>query len=153
MVIGRSSKPGNRMSHRGLTLIECVLAMVLLPLAVTAISLAIVAGQSQEAEALRRTRAALLAEALMEQALAQPYVDLEDFCDNYSETPGNLLDPTGTAYPQAMQQYTRTIDCQSETITIFGQDISGLTITVAVEHKGSPMIEIERFVAEPPTEE
>jgi len=58
-VIGRRSYP--RRSQRALTLVECVLALMIFPLAVLAVAYAVVAGQSQAAEALNQLRAATLA--------------------------------------------------------------------------------------------
>ena len=66
-VIGR-----NRTARKGLTLVESVLAMVLVPMSVLAIALAVTAGQSQAVGALRQARATMLAEALMEEILALP---------------------------------------------------------------------------------
>lgn len=62
-----------RSGRRGLTLVECMWALVILPLAVTAVSLAVVASQAQAVEALRRERATALANDLMEEILSLPY--------------------------------------------------------------------------------
>ena len=71
-VIGRTTR-----QRAGLTLIEAVLAMTIVPIAVLAIALAVTAGQAQSVAALRQGRATLLAEALMEEILALPYADTE----------------------------------------------------------------------------
>jgi len=159
--------------QRALTLVECVLALTILPLAVTAIALAVTAGQAQALEALERTRAALLAEALMEEILALPYNDpdgasnpgpepgesnrtlfdnLDDF-HGYSEAPGNLTDATTTAYPSPFQGFARSVTCSTASVNVpdLGTTIDGLQITVTVSSSGAPVVTLTRFVAQPTT--
>ena len=116
---------------RGLTLAECLCALVILPLAVTAISYAVAAGQAQAVEALRRERSAGLAEDLMEEILALPYDPTTDDVlgaeeanrwsydsptdfSGFTEAAGGLqwVDRTGAAvvaYPENLQGFSRSV--------------------------------------------
>lgn len=157
--------------RRGLTLTECMLALVILPLAVTAIAYAITAGQTQSAEALRQERAAMLAEALMEEILAKPYDDpggvnnlgpesgettrtlfdnMDDY-NGYTEAPGALKDATGALYPSDFQRFGRSVTCSYTSITLsgLGSTTNGLSITVKVTDRGTDVITLTRFVARP----
>lgn len=160
--------------RRGLTLVEAVIAMVILPVAVTAIALAVVAGQSQAVEAMRQARANMLAEALMDEILALPYGDpdgdpqglgpesgetsraLYDNSDDYcgksiDADAGNVVkDATGTSYPTAMQKFRRTVTCSNSPVTITGlvTAAAGLTVTVTVTQDGNTVTSITRFIRE-----
>ncbi len=139
---------------RGLTLLECTLALVIVPMAVAAVVMAVVAGQSQAAESLRQMRAAMLGEALMEQVLALEYDEVSDFCTSFSETPGSLTDPDDTAYPDALQAFQRTLACTAEDLTIDFESggtftATGLRVTVTVRHHGVPVVTLQRFFPNP----
>jgi len=137
--------------RRGLTLLECTLALVIVPLAVAAVAVAIVTGQSQAAEAMRQTRAAMLAEALMEQVLAQPYSDVQTFCDGFAESAGSVTDATGTLYPDAMQSFDRSVSCQQQSVTVSDLSLTkdGLDITVTVSQNGVTVVTLTRFIVDP----
>ncbi len=145
--------PGWRRRHmcRGLTLLECTLALVIVPMAVTAVVMAVVAGQAQAAESLRQTRGAMLGEALMEQALALDYDEISGFCGSFSESPGTLKDPHGVIYPAGLQAFQRTLTCTPEDLTMTFDNgdtftTAGLRITVTVKHRDTPIVTLRRFV-------
>jgi hypothetical protein len=164
-VIGR-----NRNFRLGLTLIEAVMAMTLVPMSVLAIALAVTAGQAQAVGALRQARATQLGEALMEEILALPFSDpdgdpqgigpdpaensrsqfdnMDDYCGEDIDT-GGVTDADGNAYPEAMQRYARSVSCTATVLNPLGSDTSGLEITVTVTDSGDPVASITRFVAEP----
>lgn len=164
-VIGR-----NRTTRSGLTLIESVLAMVLVPMAVLAIALAVTAGQSQAVGALRRARATILAEALMEELLALPYSDpdgdpqglgpeagessraefdnIDDYCGQQVDA-GGVVDAEGNAYPDPMQRFARSVTCSASTLNPLGTDTAGLQVTVTVADDGDTAVALTRFVADP----
>ena len=166
-VIGRKGR--QHRVERGLTLIECVLALTILPLAVTAVAYAIVAGQSQALEAIRRTRATVLAEAVMEEIVSLPYEsgsdaslgpevgessrDLFDSPNDFhgwSEAAGSVTDATGTAYPQPMQRFSRSASCSVTSVSVsgFGAGIDGLEVTVTVSDNGEPVITLTRVIVD-----
>lgn len=159
--------------RRALTLIECLIALVILPLAVTAVAYAVTAGQAQSLESLRSARAAALADALMEEILSKSYSepgggnpplgkdtgettrptfdDMDDYLD-YSEPAGTLRDATNTLYPSAYQRFSRTATCAGGTATLsgLGPATTGLTITVTVSEAGANLVTLSRFVARQP---
>jgi len=110
-----------RHRRRALTLVESLMAAMVLLVVVVAVSQALLAGQMQVYDAAHRARAIELAEALMDEVLRLPYADadtdnettratfddLDDF-DGYSES-GTLRDAAGTAYPSEYQVFTRTV--------------------------------------------
>jgi hypothetical protein len=61
-----------------MTLLECMWALVIVPLAVVAIAYAVTAGQMQSLEALHQERADALAEDLIEEILSLPYDPVSD---------------------------------------------------------------------------
>jgi Tfp pilus assembly protein PilV len=160
----------NRTVRRGLTLIESVLAMVLVPMAVLTIALAVTAGQSQAVGALRQARATMLAEALMEEILALPYSDpdgdpqgigpdptenqrsdydnMDDYCGEDAD-PGGVVDADGNAYPESMQRFARSVSCSATTLNVLGVDTTGLEATVTVTDDGDIVAEVTRFVTDP----
>jgi len=152
-IIGRYLIPAS--SRRGLTLLECTLALIIVPMAVAAVAVAIVTGQSQAAEAMRQTRAAMLAEALMEQVLVQPYDDVQTFCDGFTESPGSVTDAAGTLCPDAMQSFQRSVSCQQQSVTVDELSLTtdGLEITATVTENGVPVVTLTRFVVAPSQDE
>ena len=145
------------------------MALVIFPLAVTAISYAIVAGQSQAAEAMRQNRASLLAEALMEEIVALSYdsdadavlgpeggetsrddYDSPNDFHGFSEAAGSITDATGTACPQPMQRFSRSVSCTttSATVTGFGITTDTLEATVTVSDNGEPVVTLTRAIVD-----
>jgi MSHA pilin protein MshD len=158
--------------RRGLSLAESMLAITILPLAVTAISYAVVAGQQQALELLRQERASILAEALMEEILSHPYDDpnggsalgpesgetsrtLWDNADdyhNFSEAEGALKDAAGNLYPSEYQGFSRSVVCAYTTITMpslgnFSRP--ALRIDVTVSDAGGPVATLTRLMLDP----
>src|SRR5271170_6030755 len=64
-----------RRNRHGFTLFECMLAVALLVGVVGALAQMITAGQMETYDSLREVKAMSLAEALMEEILAQSYTD------------------------------------------------------------------------------
>ncbi len=154
--------PGTRsVPRRGLTLAECILALAVLPLAVTAIAYAVTAGQMQSAEALRRSRSAMLAEALMEEILSKPFSDPDgteagetrttfDDADDYhhlSEDSGGLRDAAGMLYPAEFQRFSRTatVTAGAATLNGLGPTVTGQQITVTVRDSNGTVTALSRF--------
>lgn len=157
--------------RRGLTLLETLVALTILPLAVTGIAYAITAGQAQATESLRRQRAAVLAEALMEEILARPYADpdgasslgpesgetarggfdnLDDF-HGLVESAGSLRTAGGSLYPAAYQRFSRSVTCTAVTLAVPALQLnrSALQITVTVSDSAGTVLSITRVVPEP----
>lgn len=125
---------GQPKSHtrRGLMLVECLLALVILPLAVVAVAYAIVAGQQQAAETLRQEKAVMLAEGLLEEVLSLPYdpstdnalgaeesdrwaydspTDYHGFAESAHELKWlDRVNAETRPYPNDLQYYDRSVD-------------------------------------------
>ena len=153
-----------------LTLVECLMASVVLVIAVGALTQAVVAGQMQTADALHRARALGLAEALMDEVLRLPYTDpdgtdgeavranfddLDDF-DAFSEAVGALNDAGGTAYDAVLQTFTRAVIVAPAgggggiSVTGFADPVPGLIVTVTVQDAAGETWALTRFREEPP---
>lgn len=153
---------------RALTLIESLLAMVILAFAVVAVTQAVVAGQMQTVDALHRARAMELAESLMEEVLRLPYADpnaggetvrgnFDDLADfnGFTEAAGALSDAAGTAYASEFQGFSRSVSVVAAnggagiTVTGFGSAIVGMTITVTVQDSAGAAWVLTSFRAQP----
>ena len=164
--------PGLDPRQRGISLIEVLIASAILSFAVAAICQAIVAGQMQTYEALHQLRAVSLAEALIEEIQALPYLDPEgavatgpdageteralfdnaDDFDGFSETAGNVADAAGVAYGTTLARFSRNVAASYGTVTIgdLGGPISGLTVLVTVTDDRGMTWTATRFIPEPP---
>ncbi len=162
---------------RGLTLAECLLAITILPLAVSAVSLAIISGQQQAMASLRQLRATELAQALMAEILSKPYHDpqggtalgpeagetarslydnIDDFLppsggQGFTEAAGSLYDAAGAAYPDAYQDFSRTVSgtAISVQVTSLGVNRPALQITVTVSDPAGAVVTLTRVVLDP----
>ena len=155
----------------GFTLPEVLLASAILTFTVAALAQAIVAGQMQTYAALHDARAVALAETLLDEVLAMPYDDpdgasaagpesgevtradfdnLDDY-HGYTQSASAIVDPTDVAYPDEYQGFTRSVDVTYGTLSItdFGGDQSGLTVTVTVSEPGGRSWTLTRWVPEP----
>jgi prepilin-type N-terminal cleavage/methylation domain-containing protein len=156
--------------HRGLTLVESLLASAILAFAVVAVSEAVIAGQMQAIDALHRARAVELGEALMEEVLRLAYADpdgvgevgranfddLQDF-NGFNETSGTLSDANGIAYDMPYQSFSRSVSVvpanagSGINVAGLGGPLMGLTITVTVRDAAGAIWTLTRFRAEPPS--
>lgn len=157
--------------HPALTLLEALMASVLLAVVVTAVSQALLAGQMQSYEALHRARAITLAEALMDEILRLPYDDpdgasapgpeagesgrglydnIDDF-HGFSESAGAVADAAGTLHDGAYQVFSRevTIVADSQTVAGFGSPLPGLTVTVTVQDDRGTTWAMTHFYPQP----
>ena len=156
----------------GFTLVEVMLASAVLAIAVVGLSQAIVSGQAQTYDGMHSARAVSLAEALMDEILAEPYVDLngdttpgpdtgettrlsfdciDDF-NGYAESSGTLRDLGGTLYPELFQAFDRSVAVTYTTVNypLLGGDRGGMHITVTVTDPGGGRTwTLDRFIAEP----
>lgn len=156
-------------ASRGLTLLECMVALTIFPLAVVAIAYAVVSGQSQAAEAVHRERAVQLAEALMEEVVAlgydsdadaslgpeggettrSAYDSANDF-HGFSEAAGGLTDATGTSFPGPMQAFSRSVSCQTRSVTVtgLGAATDTLEVTVTVSDDAADQVTLTRAIVD-----
>lgn len=146
-------------------LAEALLASVILATTVVFVSAAFMAGTQQSYEAVYSRRAAELAEAMVEEIIALPYVDPDGLpeagrnsFDNvadyhgYAEAAGNLIDANGNAYPTEYDRYARSVTVTASNLQPpgFASAIPGVKATVTVTLNGRTMVAVSRFVPAPP---
>ena len=154
----------------GLTLIECMMALVILMLAVLAANFAVAAGRQHAREGELALNAVRLLEDMVEEIISLPYADpdgeltpgpevdetgrplfdnIDDF-HNYQEEPGGLVDFSGNPYDSNYQVFVRavTVTYGSESPAGMGT-INGVTVNVAVKDDRGMSWDVTRFVPEP----
>ena len=163
-----------RKTHRnkqsGFTLIEALLASVVLAVSVAAISEVVVAGQMQTVDALSDQRAISLAQALLEEILAKPYWDpdgvtalgpedgeviraLFDNCDDYkdyTEQAGAVTDVAGAVYGSGYEQFSRKVFIRNKTVDYseLTNKAVGIKVTVRVTDAKGEQHDVIRFIPE-----
>ncbi len=154
-------------------MVEATLATVILGIAVTAIAAALSAGAMQTAESVATRQAGELALAMLEEILVLPYDDpqeasalgpeagestrsafdnIDDF-HGYAELAGAVADANGVTYPAAYAAFSRSVSMATSSLqpTGFTSAVGGLTITVTVSSGQRVMLQVDRFVAAPPS--
>lgn len=159
--------------RRAVTLVEAVLASVILAISVGAIAQAVIAGQMQTYVAMQSRRGVELAEALADEVLRLPYEDPNgpsapgpeagessrssfDNADDYhgfSESAGAVAGPAGTVYPSSYRDFSRSVTAAygSVSVTGFADAVPGLTVTVTVQDSAGITWSVTRFIAQPPS--
>jgi Tfp pilus assembly protein PilV len=155
-----------------LTLVETMLAMVVLSVAVFGLLSTLVAGEQQLQEADHALAASRLARDLLEEIVARPYEDpqepgktlgpeqgetnrtLFDDCDDYDkfhENPGEACNAAGTLYQPNQQAFKRRVSVTQATNTIasLGATVPGLLVEVTVEDSGGRTWNYTRFIPQP----
>lgn len=158
-VSAHPSSPPRRVDL-GLTLAECLLAIVVLWVAVLGLSFATTAGHQHLNHGDRMLRAVRLAEHLMEEIQSRPYsgsgigrpsYHIDDY-NGFNEAAGELRDFAGDLYDDADQIFNRSVAITSASQTVGSLDgltISGKTIVITLEDAAGAQWTLSRFVPEP----
>lgn len=151
--IFRNSPPGEtpvRGPRRGLTLLEALIASVILTGMVIATSSALSSSQQHGQFAEDQVQGALAAEARLAEILADDYANYLGY-DGATELAGAMVTAQAVAYPDAFYRIGRRVTARSETYS-FGElgDVTGVEITVtAFDLEGTDVFTISRFEPEP----
>lgn len=148
----------------GITLLEALLAAVVLSMAAAAVIVPFTAGAQCTAEDARLTVAVGLAEGLMEEILSKSFSDPEaseagetgrsnwddmDDYNGYSEAAGEIagFDGAVVAADSAAVALTRQVTIESVYVAgqDTGQDPTFLRITVQVRYRGQPLVTLGRL--------
>ena len=150
----------------GFTLIEALLASVILALVVGAILMPFTAGAQNAVQNAREVLAANLAQELMEEILSKSFNDpdgtnagetnrmkwddMRDY-NNFSESQGNIRNLSGEIFTDPLAaNMSRT--ARVESVYVAGQTTSNpptfLRITVEIRYKGQVIKKISRLVYE-----
>ncbi len=148
MTIDRRKR--GRIRQGGFTLAEATLAMVLLGIAAAGVLLPFASGASVQADGVRRTLGAVLANDLIEQVTATSF-DQIVATYNYTESQGQLKDSSGTTLTDAIYaKYGREVSCQY--VHVPQQDdavaASFILATVHVYYQGLDIVTINRLISE-----
>ena len=141
----------NPSPHRGIALLEVMIAVGILTFAVASITSAIVAGQQQSLQAREKIVGSVAAESLLSQITQVPWETIDSW-HGYTEDVGTITDPTGVAMDGDWDRIGRKVtviagEVQVPSLEVF---IVGRTITVSsFTVDGRTLATIERFVPEP----
>jgi prepilin-type N-terminal cleavage/methylation domain-containing protein len=137
--------------HRGFTLIEATMAVVVLAIAAAGVLLPFTSGAALRAEGRRMTLAAKLAADLMEEIVASPYEDIVTGYDGYSEPQGQVKDTAGVVFADSTYaNFSREAGCQY----VYVPQESGTTepvfirATVRVYYQGKQTAIVNRLISQ-----
>lgn len=155
---------------RGFSLVEALLASMILAFSAVAVSHALLSGHQLTEAALHHSHAMDLAGAMVEEVLRLPYDDpdgssnmgpesgesnrtLYDNVDDYhgfSQSAGAVADFAGDLYEPAYQDFNRevTVTTSSQNVVGFGGAIDGVTIQVTITDTAGTAWTVQRFVPE-----
>ena len=138
-------------SRRGLTLVESLIAAVLLVTVVTAVLGALSAGHQHAMEAKRLITASLAAEQLMAQVTTTPYSQLGQW-DGWDETPGTAMNANDEALPGLFELIGRRVIVRSSSEQLDEVQIILMGSIVTIESYGADgriLARLVRFIPEP----
>lgn len=133
----------DRYNRKGFTLVEALLAMVILSIVAASVILPFSAGASVQAEGWKRTLAAQLAADLIEQIKATDFDDIDSTWSGYSESAGQIKDSSGTAFTNTA--YSNL----SRDVTIAEATLGATThywVTVRVYDNGREMVTLSALI-------
>ena len=142
----RTPSPG----RRAFTLLEALIASVILLMAVMACTMAIHAGRQYSLFGQDQVNATLAADALLSEILAAPYADIPGY-DDLEDAPGSLATPAGAAYPTTYNRVGRRVQVASATQSIpnigviQGYDV----LVIGYNVDGEILCTLKRFVPAP----
>ena len=157
--------------QRGLTVVECLVAMTILSIVVLVTCHTLAAGQEHVYQGDRIAVAARLGRDMLEEIGSREYRDpttptnfglesgettraqfddIDDY-NNYTEALGALADFAGNAYPTADQEFSRrvTVTATTQTVTQLSRSFPGVSITVTVQARTGEQWQFKRFIPEP----
>ena len=167
-------KKHHRIKHRGFTLAEAMMAVVVLSIAAAGVLLPFSSGAAVRAEGMRRTLSARLASDLIEQIVAKPFHDpdgsaydyspgpdigettfaefdnLDDF-HGYSESQGQVKDAGGAVFTDSnYANFSRSVSCEYVYVPQESRTTSPtfILITVQIQYNGKQMASISRLISE-----
>lgn len=144
---------------RGITLVESLLAVLILSLAVMGLSYATTAGHQHLQHGDMMLRGTRLAEHLMEEIQSKPYAGtgasrmlycIDDY-HGFTEAAGNLKNVLGELYDEADQIFSRSVTVANGTTTIADFEnavIPGKTVVVTVSDGNGASWSLTRFISE-----
>lgn len=173
LAVSRQRRQRSRRGARaGFTLIEALVASVILGFAITAIAAALMAGARQNSASVQYTVAVNLAQSLLDEILARPFSDPQapssfslgpdtgefarerfdnvDDYDGYAEPSGGLKSPNGTVLDDpTLTGFSRSVSAAY--VYLPGQDKGGaptfIRVEVTVEYDDRPLVTLKRLIS------
>jgi len=132
-------------TNKGFTLIEAMIAMVLLGLAVTAVLLPFTGGSAIRAEGMHKTLAAKLAADLMEEIINTPTTQIIGKY-NYTEPQGQVKNAAGIVFTDLnYARFSRAVTCEQRTAPA---GATFILVTVRVYYNGREMAAVNRLISQ-----
>lgn len=136
----------NRQRQNGFTLLEILMAMVILGVAAAGVLLPFVSAAQVQREATCQVLAARLASDLMEQIVSTPFADIETQWGGYTEAEGQVKNASGVPFSDSIySRFSRSVDIESVEV-VKGTDC--LIGTVCVNYDGRELVRL-KFLAGP----
>jgi len=157
--------------HRGLTIVECLIAMTILAVVVLVTAHTLAAGHEHVHYGDRRSAAVRLGRDMLEEIASRSFRDLvtptnfgpetgettrADFDDvddyhGYAQAAGSLTDFAGNAYPASDQSFARsvTVTAGTQTVTALSRTFSGVSVVVTVRARNGEQWQFTRFIPDP----
>lgn len=144
----RGPRPGT--AHRGLTLVESIVASAILAVAITAVFSAVASGRAHAEVAADELAATVAAEDLLARVLNARH-DRIDAWHGHTEAPGALVDAEGVLLAPAMQRVGRRVRIERRERTLFESvEVPGRSIVVEVfDREGRTTASISRWIPDP----
>jgi Tfp pilus assembly protein PilV len=155
---------------RGLTVVECLLALTILSVTVLAATMTLSAGAQHDRRGNRAAVAARLGRDMLEEITSRAYAEpvsapafgpefgeisraLYDDVDDYnglSEARGAVATVEGTLYAAHDQQFARavTVTAGAMNVADLGRNVNGLTVVVTLTAEGGERWQFTRFIPE-----
>ena len=139
-----------REKNRGFTLIEAMLAVVILGIASAGILIPFSAGAAARIEGFQRTLGVTLASGLMEEIIATDYGDIISTYNGYSEGEGLVKDASGVVFSDSKySNYSRAAVC--EEVNFSERDGNGSAVfiraTVIVSYSDREIARVTRLIS------
>jgi len=136
--------------RRAFSLVEALLASVLLSVIVLAVGAAISTGRDLSIEGQKRILSAMAADDLLSELAAQPYADLLDY-DALDQPVGELATLTGEAYPDSFWMIGRSVEVVEQDAALGGSGVivRGRSVGVSAYDENRVLVTLETFIPEP----
>ena len=138
-------------NRKGFTLIEAMIAAVVLGIAAAGVLLPFTSGAAIRAEGAHRTLAAKLAGDLMEEIVKTPFDQIIAGYDGYAEPQGQVKDVSGTVFTDSnYANFSRDVICEYVYMPQESGDIEPkfIRIIVRVYYRGGEIATVSRLVSD-----
>lgn len=129
-------------NRKAFTLVEAMIAMVVLSIAASGILLPFAAGASAQMEGARRTLATKLASDMMEKIISTEYEDIWEYSGQY-ESEGFMTDANGNFLEDPIySDFRRFVTCDTATLA----NVNLMWVTVTVYYKSEETVNLTTLV-------